>query len=159
MSVTEPEIEHLFRKHAPRVRRVVGGLAEATADDACQVAWLRLLAQRQGVQREAAVSWLIRTAQREALKQSRRAERLSSLEDVLEQAGETVVAGVMPSPEEMREPYRRLEELGCLSPRQRRVLWLHAAGLNYREIAAHEDCTRRTVERQLVKARTAVQAA
>jgi RNA polymerase sigma factor (sigma-70 family) len=159
MSVTPPEIEHLFRQHAPRVRRMVGGLAESTADDACQLAWLRLLVHRQGVQREAAVSWLIRTAQREALKQTHRAERLSSLEDLLEQVGETVVDRVAPSPEDMREPYRRLEELDYLPARQRRALWLHAAGFSYSEIAAHEGWTRRTVERQLTRANHAVQAA
>lgn len=159
MSVTQPEIDHLFRAHGARVRRVVGGLAEPMADDACQVAWLRLFVQRGGVQREAAVAWLIRTAQREALKQTQRAERLSSLEDVLEQAGETVVDGVAPSPEETREPYRRLEELDCLSARQRRALWLHAAGFSYHEIASHEGCSYRTVERQLARANHAVQAA
>jgi RNA polymerase sigma factor (sigma-70 family) len=159
MCVSEPEIERLFRQHARRVRRVVGGLSEGAADDACQVAWLRLLVQRQRVQHECAVAWLIRTAQREALKQTERAERLSSLEDVLEQRGETVVVDMAPSPEEMREPWRQLEELDDLPARQRRVLWLHAAGLDYHEIAAHEGCTRRTVERQLLRAKHAVQAA
>ena len=159
MAVSQPEIDRLFRQHGARVRRVVGGLAEPMADDACQVAWLRLLVQRQGIQREAAVSWLIRTAEREAFRQTRRAARLSSLEDVLEQAGETVVAGFAPSPEETREPYRRLEELDVLSARRRRALWLHAAGFSYDEIAAHEGCSHRTVERQLARAKHAVQAA
>ncbi len=159
MSVSQPEIERLFHQHALQVRRVVGGLSESAADDACQVAWLRLLVHRQRVQHECAVAWLIRTAQREALRQSERAERLSSLESVLEQAGETVVAGAVPSPEEVQEPWRRLEELDDLPSRQRRFLWLHAAGLSYGEIAHHEGCTRRTVERQLLRAKHEVQAA
>jgi DNA-directed RNA polymerase specialized sigma24 family protein len=69
------------------------------------------------------------------------------------------VAEVVPAPEELREPWRRLEELGCLPERQRRALWLHAAGFSYEEIATHERCSTRTVERQLARANHAVRAA
>ncbi|MBV8956985.1 MAG: sigma-70 region 4 domain-containing protein, partial [Solirubrobacterales bacterium] len=36
---------------------------------------------------------------------------------------------------------------------QQRILWLHALGLTYAEIADYEGCTLRTVERQLLRAR------
>jgi DNA-directed RNA polymerase specialized sigma24 family protein len=51
-----------------------------------------------------------------------------------------------------------LGHLRALPIRQQRLLWLHALGLTYTEMAAHEGCTRRTVERQLLRAKRGVRA-
>ena len=45
-----------------------------------------------------------------------------------------------------------------LAIRSQRFVWLHALGLSYTEMAAHERCTTRTVERQLVHARRKLEA-
>jgi RNA polymerase sigma factor (sigma-70 family) len=57
------------------------------------------------------------------------------------------------APSELVERRERLDGIRRLPERQQRVLWLHALGLSYGEIAAHEGCTTRTVERQLLRAR------
>jgi RNA polymerase sigma factor (sigma-70 family) len=63
------------------------------------------------------------------------------------------VASSFPQPHTLVERRERLKELQELSTRQQRALWLHAFGLSYAEIAVHEGCTVRTVERQLLRAR------
>jgi len=58
--------------------------------------------------------------------------------------------------DELFERQERIREVRCLPERQQRVVWLHALGLSYTEMAAHEGCTRRTVDRQLLRARRAI---
>ena len=53
-------------------------------EDACQVAWVRLLHHRQRVHRETVMAWLARTAVREAVRLLRRDRREASLEGVIE---------------------------------------------------------------------------
>ena len=119
---------------------------DVVIEDACQVAWSRLLHHRHRVYRETVLTWLARTAVHEALKLLRPHRRELSLEAVADEASPA-------TPVELFERRERLAELTRLSERQQRVLWLHAAGLSYAEIARHEDCTTRTVERQLLRAR------
>jgi DNA-directed RNA polymerase specialized sigma24 family protein len=57
------------------------------------------------------------------------------------------------------EQRERLAELRALPRRQQQMLWMHAFGLSYREIAVETKCTERTVERQLLRAKRAVRAA
>ncbi len=45
-----------------------------------------------------------------------------------------------------------------LAVRSQRFVWLHALGLSYTEMAAHERCSTRTVDRQLGRARRKLQA-
>jgi DNA-directed RNA polymerase specialized sigma24 family protein len=47
----------------------------------------------------------------------------------------------------------RLAELRQLPERQQRLVWMHAAGLTYLEMAERTGDTRRTVERQLLRAK------
>jgi RNA polymerase sigma factor (sigma-70 family) len=122
---------------------------DVVIEDACQFAWSRLLHHREHVQRETVVSWLARTAVHEAFKLVRRAGREAPLEAVIEQASPA-------SPHELVERRERLAGVGALPERQQRVLWLHALGWSYTEIAMREGCTLRTVERQLLRARQRV---
>ena len=124
---------------------------EVVIEDACQFAWSRLLHHRDRVHRETVLSWLARTAVHEAFKLSRRDRREASLDD-------TPAAGLESgaTPVEVIERRERLAELGRLPERQQRALWLHALGLSYAEIARHEACTIRTVERQLLRARQGI---
>ena len=126
---------------------------DAVIEDACQFAWSRLLHHHDRVHRATVMSWLARTAVHEAFKLLRRDRRELSLETVAEDVVVTVPAPPSRSPHALTECRERLAGIGRLPERQQRILWLHALGLNYAEIAAREDCTLRTVERQLLRAR------
>jgi DNA-directed RNA polymerase specialized sigma24 family protein len=88
----------------------------------------------------------------EAFKLVRRDRRELSLEAESEQG--VLAPSVSPAtPYELVENRERLASVSGLPERQQRALWLHALGLSYVEIARHERCTVRTVERQLLRAR------
>lgn len=121
-------------------------------EDACQFAWFRLLHHHNRVHPETVLTWLVRTAVHEAFKLLRRDRRERSLEET----GEDLALALLESdgsPVELIELRERLAELGRLPARQQRAVWLHAFGCTYAEIARHEGCTTRTVERQLLRAR------
>jgi RNA polymerase sigma factor (sigma-70 family) len=153
-------VSDLYATLSARLERIVRldvRAPDAVIEDACQFAWIRLIHHRQRVRSDAALSWLARTAVREAFKLSRREQRELSLDALLETTN-TVLPAPGPSPQELVEQLELLDSVALLPERQRRFLWLHAVGLSYSEMAVHEDCTRRTVERQLLRARTAVRA-
>src|ERR1700728_3792324 len=65
----------------------------AVIEDACQVAWSRLLIHRARLRRESARAWLVRVAVREAIKSIQRERRERSLEALLEQGGRSAADG------------------------------------------------------------------
>jgi RNA polymerase sigma factor (sigma-70 family) len=159
VSVSWPEIERLYRQHAPRLQRTVRGgvrAPHATIEDACQTAWGQLMDHREHVGMDAALPWLARTAVREARRLSRQDGRSASLE---------AFGGDEPDPwtpsvhleDDWIEHLARLCALRALPVRQRRLMWLQGLGLSYAEMAAHERCTRRTVERQIMRAKRAAE--
>lgn len=146
------DVGELYAQLARRLESIVRldvRAPDAVIEDACQFAWSRLLHHRHRVRRETAITWLARTAEHEAFKLLRRDGREAPLEAALDQASPA-------SPHDLVERRERLAEIGDLPERQQRVLWLHALGLSYAEIAVHEACTVRTVERQLLRARERV---
>ncbi len=126
---------------------------EVVIEDACQFAWCRLLHHRDRVSRDRAVAWLVTTAVHEVFKLKRRASRELSLEALMEETGDLQLSRTAPSAHAALEPRLRLELLGSLPERRRRLLWLQALGFDYREMATHTGATVRTVERQLSRAR------
>ena len=150
------EVEELYRLLAPRLREIVRSKVRAPeplVEDACQIAWSRLIRRADDVRRETALYWLATTAVREAYKLSRRDRREVSLDAALEETGELPVASIEPGPAEVAEMRDRLATLGGLPERQQRLMWMHAAGLTYVEMAERTGDTRRTVERQLLRAK------
>lgn len=150
------DVEELYRLLAPRLRQIVRSnvsAPEPVVEDACQIAWSRLIRHSERVRREAALSWLATTAVREAYKLSRRDRRELSLDAELERTTELPVPSSAPGPAELFELRDRLREVGRLPERQQRLVWMHAAGLTYVEMAARTGDTRRTVERQLLRAK------
>jgi RNA polymerase sigma factor (sigma-70 family) len=162
------EIAQLYVEEAVRVRRIVGTSVTAppaVIEDACQVAWCRLLIHRARLRRESARAWLVRVAVREAIKSVGRERREWSLEALLEQGGGSAAGGSvdtgmpLPTPElieDLVEQKNRLESIRALPERQRRLVWLQGLGLSYREMAGETGMTRRTVERQLIRARSSL---
>jgi RNA polymerase sigma factor (sigma-70 family) len=153
-------IAELYVREARVVQRCVARAANVPAavlEDACQVAWTRLCAHTDvSLAPAAAISWLVITATREAWRQSRRRD---------------VPVGVwLPDPEDPRElppPARdsrdplavtlmreeARERLLLLTDREREFVAHQALGHSYDEIAQALGVTRRTVDRQLARAR------
>ena len=159
--VVEPadggELGELYRSLAKSLERIVRSRVQApepVIEEACQFAWSRLVYHRARVHEQTAMAWLVTTAIHEAFKLLHRSRRDVSLELALEQGREPM--SCVPGPSEVVEMRARLDELGALRQRQRRVMWLRAVGFNYEEIARHENCTTRTIERQLERARRAL---
>jgi RNA polymerase sigma factor (sigma-70 family) len=143
-------------KHLEQIVRLDVRAPDAVIEDACQLAWSRLVVHSARVSSEGALSWLATTAVREALKLIRHNSRELSLDADPEQAGEWARPTPAPGPHEIFEQHERLATLRRLPPRQQRMLWLQGAGLSYAEIAAYTGCTTRTVERQLLRAKRAL---
>jgi RNA polymerase sigma factor (sigma-70 family) len=147
------ELYELLGKRLEQIVRLDVRAPDVVVEDACQFAWSRLVHHRHRVRRETVMSWLARTAVHEAVKLLRRDRRELSIDAAPECAARVAVASSFPQPHTLVERRERLKELQELSTRQQRALWLHAFGLSYAEIAVHEGCTVRTVERQLLRAR------
>lgn len=148
------QIELLYRRLAPRLERIVRydvRAPDAVIEDACQIAWCRLLHHRDRVHRQTALPWLATTAVREALKQSKRGAR-----DLPLDALPGLPAPFAPGPEELVEQFDQLRAVAILPARQRRLMWLQGLGFSYGEMAGREGCTKRTVERQVLRAKRAI---
>ncbi len=152
-------VTELYAVHATRLRRIVGSgirAQEAVIDDACQAAWSRLIPRAGTVRPEATLSWLVTTASREAVKLVRREEREVSLDALIECDAPLPEAPELDATVAVRE---RLGAVRRLPARQQQLVWLAGLGLSYKEMAAYTQLTRRTVERQLLRAKHALRAA
>ncbi len=145
---------HRLERIVARDVRVPSGVVE----DACQFAWSQLACRRDDVSSGAELAWLARTAEREALRLLRRANRDESLDALLEGAAGASTIPASAGLDELVEAHELLGSISSVPIRQQRLLWLQALGLSYVEMAIHEGCTPRTVERQLIRARVAVRA-
>jgi RNA polymerase sigma factor (sigma-70 family) len=148
-------VSELFAGYHDVIRRHVQGVVNTSAEnveDACMFAWTKFLSFEHDEIKDAC-SWLATVAIHEAFKLDRRARRTSPL--VTEQ-GEVV---------DVVDPYDNLQlallladagdvvRAAGLSARQAQILGLHAAGFSYEEISAQTGDSRRTIERQLLRAR------
>lgn len=148
-------VSELFARYHDVIRKHVQGVVSTSAEnveDACMFAWTKFLSFEHD-QIKDACSWLATVAIHEAFKLDRRARRTSQL--VTEQ-GEVV---------DVADPYdelqlaRLLADAGDvvtaagLSARQAQILGLQVAGFSYEEISAQTGDSRRTIERQILRAR------
>jgi RNA polymerase sigma factor (sigma-70 family) len=146
-------VGELYALHAGRLRRIVRSSVrapEAVIEDACQAAWSRLVAHAASVRPEARLSWLVTTASREAIKLRRRAERDLSLDALVE---DDVAFPRARGADELVALRERLGAVRALPLRQQRLVWLAGLGFSYVEMAEQTRQTRRTVERQLLRAK------
>ncbi len=151
----------VYVSSAAKVRRVVRHSVrapESVIEDACQTAWARLLRDHARVRPDRAVPWLITTAIREAARLTRRAARDVFLEDLLDERGELHrTAAFAPEPDEVAAHRDRLASLQLLPARQRQFVWLQALGWSYAEMSDLTGASPRTIDRQLVRARRALE--
>jgi RNA polymerase sigma factor (sigma-70 family) len=156
------DLETLYPALAPRLERIVRcdvHAPDAVIEDACQFAWSRLAHHAGHVRSETALSWLATTAVHEAIKLVRRDRRELSLELAAEESPAMLLHATVPGPEEVFEQREQLASIHELPVRQQRMVWMHALGLSYADIAASTDSSSRTVERQLLRARRSLRAA
>lgn len=154
--LTTAELARLYLQLARPLQRCVGAVVHApmpVIEDACQFAWSQLVGHHDRVQPEAVAGWLTKTATREAIRISRACEREVSLEAESELRGDWLAGPAGSEPGEVVERQEILARVRELPARQQRILWMKALGLSRTEVAAHERCTNRTVERQLERAR------
>jgi RNA polymerase sigma factor (sigma-70 family) len=150
VSVTE-----LFARYHDVIRKHVQGVVNTSAEnveDACMFAWTKFLSVEHDQIRDAC-SWLATVAIHEAFKLDRRARRTSPL---VTKDGEVVdIADLY---DELQRG-RLLADAGDvvkaagLSARQAQILGLQVAGFTYEEISAQTGDSRRTIERQILRAR------
>ena len=153
------ELYGMLSRRLEQIVRLDVRAPDPVIEEACQFAWTRLAYHRDRVRREAALTWLAKTAVHEAFKLIRRDARELSLDATLETVGELASRTSMSTPETLAEQRERLAEVRRLPERQQRLVWLRAVGFSYAEMAAHEGYTPRTVERQLLRARDTLRAA
>ena len=149
-------VGELYAAESARVHRAVrrGVRARpALIEDACQSAWARYLAAQDRVNRDAAISWLIVTAIREAWRLARHEGRDLSLEALLQDTDDSEWEPLAPDMEEIAGLRLRLELLRSLPERQGRLVWLQGLGLSYEEMGQATGDTGRTVQRQLLLGR------
>lgn len=152
------DIGELYGAVAGRLEQIVRTdirASDVVIEDACQAAWYRLLCHGDRVRRETVVAWLARTAIHEAVRSLHRARREESLDAGMEGGGFAFSTAPTP-PHELLEQRERLRQIDELPVRQQRLLWLNAFGFTYVEMAADAHCTRRTVDRQLMRARQTI---
>lgn len=153
---TPSAVAELYLAGASDVRRLVAHAVHARethVEDACQVAWARLMAHRCHVQRRAAIAWVVRTAIHEMCRSLRRDRPLVAMSELADEAGEYPTLGLTAPLDELVEERSRLWVLDALPVRQRKLLWLRAFGFSYDEVAAEAGMSLRAVERQLQRAR------
>lgn len=127
--------------------------SEAVVEEACQFAWSRLVHHAARIQRETALSWLVKTAVHEAYKLLRRDQRCVSLDAVVEAFGDQALCASAPALDQLVSDREQLASIATLPERQQRLLWLHGLGFSYAEVAQCAGVSPRTVERELVQAR------
>jgi RNA polymerase sigma factor (sigma-70 family) len=160
--VLAPEdVAALYERESTRVRRLVRlnvTAPDAVIEDACQIAWMRLVSAPERVRAATVCGWLVRVASREATRGARHATRDLPFDEIAPDdaaLGQSADDGV----QEIAEQHRRLETIEALPERQRRLVWLRGLGFTRREIADETGDSMRTVERQLGRARASLQRA
>lgn len=150
------DVDRLYLEFAPALEHIVrrgARASDAVVEDACQAAWLTLIRHRDHIPDRAARGWLARAALYEAFRLQRRELREPAWDLESEDEKTDLKHPAGPDPCHVLEQRQRLACVSRLPVRQQRLIWLRALGFHYEEIATHEGCTTRTVERQLERAR------
>jgi RNA polymerase sigma factor (sigma-70 family) len=130
------DVDRLFRDHARELERSVrrrfagSSVPDVVIEDACAQAWLIAWRERDRVEPDNVVAWLVVVAVHEviALLKKRRREADGDLLEL------TAAATCDADPELALELRAALEALAALNPNQRLALELRAAGYRYTEI-------------------------
>ena len=148
---------NLYARHADLLLRIVSRRASApqtVIEDACAVAWTQLL--RYQPERDRVVAWLVTVATREAWTLAKRESRETSIEALGTEEGTegayAMFEDLGATLEDQLDAREALRAVASLPERQRHALSRQLAGLSYEEMAVESGESRRTVERQLMRA-------
>src|SRR4051794_3703294 len=148
VSSRHDDIAAFFAANATALQRTVARhvvASTAAVEDACSIAWSKLLRRPDIRLGSDGFWWLYRVAVREVWRITNEARRERTLDVDPLATGDDVAAIA-----ERRQTLRALDEL---PDRQARLLFLHGCGFTYAEIARMTGATRRTVDRQLRRGR------
>jgi RNA polymerase sigma factor (sigma-70 family) len=164
------QIAALYRVYAARLVALVSArirAPRAIIEDACAMAWETLLTRTHvRLQHDSARGWLLRVAERQALRLvgDQQRQRPSGTfdtdheRDTLPQPVDLNADTAHLATERMTDDQRRTD-LAALKPAQQRALVLHAAGYTYDEIATVTASTRTAVNRRITEGRAALRTA
>jgi RNA polymerase sigma factor (sigma-70 family) len=150
------ELEAIYPRLSADLERILVSnvrLPTEVLEEACQVAWAQLALRRAEVTRGRELGWLATTAMREALRLLRASRREVSLDQEETRQHLVAIGAFVPGPESSVEVQARMAAVGELPVRQRRMVLMHGFGYDYEEIAQRTGDSRRTVERQLLRAK------
>jgi DNA-directed RNA polymerase specialized sigma24 family protein len=161
----QAELAAFYTAHRGALERILRRrvrTSEAVIEDACQTAWTILCAHPDvAVHEHTTLGWLITTATREAWKQSRHlAERetpAGAFQPPGDNADHELAEPVGSAPDPCAVVVARDEasqRLAILTDRERVYLALQGHGYDYTEMAHMTSATLRTVERQVLRARS-----
>lgn len=151
---TEATVASLYAELQPQLERILNVNLQPPVwviDDASQTAWGLLIEHRDAVEPGRELAWLATTATRAALRLMRgwRGGVATELSD--DELAEIHL--LVPGPHRQVEIRERIAEVRRLPTRQQRLVMLRGFGYGYDEIAAATGASRRTVARQLARAR------
>jgi len=155
------DVEAIYPALKDTIERLVAQRVQApkvVIEDACQVAWIRLIRHAARVRPAGVVGWLVYTARNEVCRELHRRRREVSLQERLERNPLVLLREPDPGRSGQLEQRVELLAVATLPERQRRIAWLHAVGLRYAEIGAVTGDSARTVERQLARGRQRLRA-
>ncbi len=147
-------VASLYPELQPQLERILNVNLQPPAwviDDASQTAWGLLIEHRHTVEPGRELGWLATTATRAALRLMRGWRVDAGVE--LSDGALAEIHLLHPGPERQVELRERLAEVRRLPTRQRDLVMLRGFGYGYEEIAAATGSSRRTVARQLARAR------
>jgi RNA polymerase sigma factor (sigma-70 family) len=154
MSSRHDDIAAYFAANAAALERTVARHVVASSvvvEDACSIAWSRLLRRPDIRLGSDGFWWLYRVAVREVWRITSEARRERSLDtDTGAHCDAAATSDDVALTAERRQTLRALDQL---PDRQARALLLHGCGFTYAEIARMTGATYRTVDRQLRRGR------
>jgi DNA-directed RNA polymerase specialized sigma24 family protein len=163
-SARNAQIAAIHGEYARELQRRVARRAHAdpqTIEDACSQAWLQLLTHRSvdlGPPDCGVLGWLTQTATREAWRLAARQLR-DGLLDPATIDGERRLRGPLGAgADELADQHARLDLVAQIPQRPRRFLLRLALGYSYRDIAAHEDASMTTTNKQIARAKRLLRA-
>jgi RNA polymerase sigma factor (sigma-70 family) len=166
------ELAAFYASHQRHLEWIVARHVRASGtivEDACQTAWTSLCAHPEvDLHDQRALPWLVTTATRDAWKRSGRVTHRETPSGGFLPAPDGVAlelpepAGESPDPCELAiahdEHAQRVEQLRALTGRERLYLYLQGLGYSHTEMAQSTQASRRTVERQVLRARAKLNA-
>lgn len=154
----------MYGEHARELERRVGRRARAepqTIEDACSFAWMQLITHASidlDGPSYGALAWITRTAVHEAWRLEARRARDELLDDVALKRERRLREHTGPGADELADQHERLDLVAQIPERPRRFLLRLALGHSYREIAADENVSLTTTDKQIARAKRLLRA-